>query len=139
MLLPNAASSVADSEALTSDVLEALKDCPTKSYILVEQQGVSSADYEHGRSSPHLSRYMSGKHDSVRTTAAVTEVVGQVDAAAIMAHLQTNCASREAGQHADAWLQRLVLEVPLTSKAHRIHKLQSDGNHNPRKSTMNNS
>jgi hypothetical protein len=78
LLLPNADASIAASSQTTAHVLDALKDCPTASYVVVEQRGVSSADYADGRAAPVLTQYMAGKHKQVRSAFALPDVLGQV-------------------------------------------------------------
>ncbi|KAF1943487.1 BIG1-domain-containing protein [Clathrospora elynae] len=124
LTIQNNDASVAQSSTVTADVLGALKHCPTQSYVIVEQHGVSSADYADGRAAPQLSRYMGGKHPEVKTTLAIPETVGQVDAAAIAAYLQSNCAAKDTTD--ETWLSRLVSQAPSSSKALRIQQLQSD-------------
>jgi hypothetical protein len=120
--LPNTAASVAQSSQVTTDVLEALKDCPTRSYAIVEQWGVSSDDFADGRSTPRLSHYMSGGSKDVRTTFAVPDVVGEVDGLAIMAHLKTKCGHKTGVS---------VVAAPGPDKAQRMRSLQIAGIHNP--------
>ena len=83
--------SIAEASQTTAAVLAALQECPTKSYYVVEQAGVSSADYTYSLPTPQLRRYMGGQQDEVKTRLAVHDVVGQVDGAAIVAHLKTKC------------------------------------------------
>jgi hypothetical protein len=106
-------------------VLKALEHCPTRSYVVVEQRGVSAADYADGRAAPQLSRYMAGQHAEVKSTVAIPDIVGHVDAAAITQHLVSKCG--EGFNDDDTWFSRQTLEAPSTSKALRIEQLQSDG------------
>ncbi|KAH6009220.1 beta-D-glucan biosynthesis-related protein BIG1 [Parastagonospora nodorum] len=115
LLLPNADASIAESSQTTADILGALKDCPTESYVVIEQRGVSAADYADGRSAPVLSQYMGGKQEQVRTTFAVPDVVGQVDGNAILSHLQSRC-GHKAGLKAVA--------APGAEKDQRLSSLQ---------------
>ncbi|KAF1845698.1 BIG1-domain-containing protein [Cucurbitaria berberidis CBS 394.84] len=126
LLIDGTDASIAESSKVTTDVLGALKDCPTRSYIIVQQEGVSSADYADGRITPHLSQYMGGKHEEVKTTFALPDVVGQVDAAAILAHLQAKCTPNNDDQKAAAWFSRIMSKAPATSKALRTQQLLSE-------------
>ena len=110
------------------DVLKALEHCPTRSYVVVEQRGVSAADYADGRAAPQLSRYMAGHHDQVKSTVAIPDVVGNVDAAAITQHLVSKCG--QGFNDDDTWFARQTLKDPSTSHALRIEQLQSDGRNN---------
>ncbi|KAF2832114.1 BIG1-domain-containing protein [Ophiobolus disseminans] len=108
-------ASVAESSQTTTDVLDALKGCPTKSYLIVEQQGVSSADFVDGRSAPRLSHYMAKKDDQMKTTLAVSDMVGHIDLEAIQSRLESECGYRA------EWIQH---SAPGPDKAHRTSKLQ---------------
>jgi hypothetical protein len=120
LLVPNNDASIAESSEVTTDVLKALEHCPTHSYLLVEQPGVSSNDYADGRAAPQLSRYMAGKHEEVKTAMAIPEIVGQVDSAAIAKQLQSSCG--------DNWLlKKIQAKSPSTDKSSRVQQLQSDG------------
>ena len=119
MDLPNTDISIAQSSHLTTDILNALSGCPTRSYILVRQEGVSSADYVDGLSSPRLSHYMSGKDDAVKTTFAVPDVVGQVDQLAIRDYLKKICGDKTSAN--------VFAAAVTSSKAHRRGGLQRAG------------
>jgi hypothetical protein len=116
--LPNTDATVAKSSQTTADVLKALEDCPTQSYVVIKQLGVSSADYADGRSAPSLSQYMGGMRPAVTTTYAMPEVVGEVDADAIVSHLKSKC-----GYKADM----STFSPPRVEKAERMHSLQKAG------------
>jgi hypothetical protein len=116
--LPSTDASVAGSSQITTDVLEALKDCPTRSYAIIEQGGVSSADFVDGRSMPRLSHYMGGKNDKIKATFAVPDVVGNVDSQAIAAHLKSKCGHKT---------EISVIAAPGPDKAQRMRSLQSAG------------
>jgi hypothetical protein len=109
LLLESSGASIAQSTSITADVLEALKECPTKNYVVVEQEGVSAADYADGRSTPRLTQYMAGQHDDVKSTVSVPDVVGKVDVAEITRYLETKCGS----------VKSVQLDTPPASKALR--------------------
>lgn len=108
---------MAQASQTTEDVLKALKGCPTRSYLLVEQLGVSSADYADGRAAPQLSQYMAGQQQNIKTAFAVPEVVGQVDGAAIEKYLEERCERS----------QMTVFAAPGPEKAARVQLLQASG------------
>jgi hypothetical protein len=112
VLLESSGASIAQSASITADVLEALKDCPTRNYVVVEQEGVSAADYADGRSTPRLTQYMAGNDDHVRSTISVPEVVGKVDAAEITKYLETKCGPSE-------HIKSIQLDTPPASTALR--------------------
>ncbi|KAF1920001.1 BIG/ATPase V1 complex, subunit S1 [Ampelomyces quisqualis] len=114
--LPNTDATVAKSSQTTAQVLDALKDCPTQSYVVIEQRGVSSADYVDGLSAPVLSQYMGGKQQAVKTTFAVPDVLGQVDGDAIVSHLKSKCRYKAA---------KSVIAAPGPEKTDRMHSLQT--------------
>jgi hypothetical protein len=77
-------------------IKDVLKTCPTKTYIVMEQPGVSAADYENSHATPRLSHYMSGKNEKVRSSMVVPEVIGGGDASrspadAISEYLRNQC------------------------------------------------
>ena len=123
LLIPAADASIADSSAVTADVLGALKHCPTRNYVIVEQPGVSSTDYADARLAPRLAHYMTAQ-DGVRSTFAVPEVVGQIDTDALRVHLTSNCAPSNPDQ---AWYALLKAPAPATSKAQREADLKTQG------------
>jgi hypothetical protein len=123
LLIPSADASIADSSAITADVLGALKHCPTRNYVIVEQKGVSSTDYADARLAPRLAHYMTAQ-DGVRSTFAVPEVIGQIDTDALRTYLKDNCAPTNPDQ---AWYALLEAPAPGTSKAQREIDLKSQG------------
>jgi hypothetical protein len=116
--IPNRDATVAKSSETTHDVLEALKGCPTQSYVVIKQLGVSSADYVDGRSAPSLSQYMAGMRPAVTTTYAMPEVVGEVDADVILEHLSSLC-GHKAGM--------TTIAAPGPEKEARMNSLQRAG------------
>ncbi|KAF1929575.1 BIG1-domain-containing protein [Didymella exigua CBS 183.55] len=109
LLLESSGASIAQSTSITADVLEALKECPTKNYVVVEQEGVSAADYADGRLTPRLAQYMAGQHHDVKSTVSVPDVVGKVDIAEITKYLESKCGS----------VKSVQLDTPPASKALR--------------------
>lgn len=108
-MLESSGASIAHSTSITADVLEALKECPTKNYVVVEQEGVSAADYADGRSTPRLAQYMAGQHHDVKSTVSVPDVVGKVDVTEITKYLESKCGS----------VKSVQLDTPPASKALR--------------------
>ncbi|KAL6708682.1 hypothetical protein ACN47E_002378 [Coniothyrium glycines] len=116
ILLPSAQASMADAATLTQDLLDALKHCPTRSYVIAEQHGVSSADYLEASSAPHLSQYMRGGHDAIRSTYSTPEVLGHLDAAAIHQHIQASCASSDG--KGELWIH--TFKAPTSDSKHQL-------------------
>ncbi|KAG9206083.1 hypothetical protein G6514_004804 [Epicoccum nigrum] len=90
LLLESSGASIASAASVAADVLQALKECPTKNYVVVEQDWVSAADYADGRSTPRLAHYMSGQQPEVKSIVSVPDVVGLVDSK-IIKYLEDNC------------------------------------------------
>jgi hypothetical protein len=70
---------------------------------------------------------MAGQHAEVKSTVAIPDIVGHVDAAAITEHLVSKCG--KGFNDDDTWFARQTLEAPPSSKALRVEQLQSDGRH----------
>lgn len=79
------------STSVTKQIFESLKDCPSSTYIIVEQDGVSSADYSDRRSTPSLSRWLGGEDKSILSAAIIPDVIGNVDIESISAYLFKQC------------------------------------------------
>lgn len=129
--MPTSHDALADASTVTATVLAALKDCPTRSYLVFEQHGVSADDFADSRSAPQLSRLSSGTHEYIKTASVTTDVLGHVDVAAIKAHLHAHCAPKHthAHAHADAWLQSHISRELTASldQARRREQLLDDG------------
>ncbi|KAF2262551.1 BIG1-domain-containing protein [Lojkania enalia] len=99
---------VAKSSQIVEQVKESLKKCPSSTYFVVRQPGVSSADYVSANASPLLGLYMTGDDESrpkrlleelrnhlkvsdVVTRIAVSEVVDAIDSSSITKYLETQC------------------------------------------------
>ena len=117
LLLESSGASIAQSISVTADVLEALKECPTKNYVVVEQEGVSAADYADGRSTPRLAQYMAGQHEEVKSTVSVADVAGKVGVDEITKYLETKCGS----------VKSVQLDAPPASKALRALYMGQQG------------
>ncbi|CBX90242.1 hypothetical protein LEMA_P063680.1 [Plenodomus lingam JN3] len=124
--MPSTHGAIADSSSITAQILEALKECPTRSYMILEQHAVSSDDFADSRNAPQLSRLTSGAHPDVKTTFVTPEVIGQIDVAAIRRHLQSHCAPKDAST--DAWIESHLSQELAKSpnQAHRKEKLIND-------------
>jgi hypothetical protein len=86
-------AAIAQSWKIATAVTEALDKCPSRTYFVVRQEGVSSADYLDELSAPRLSHYLGG-HNGVKSTMSVSETVGSVDAGIVSRHLQTKCGAQ---------------------------------------------
>ncbi|KAF2178644.1 BIG1-domain-containing protein [Zopfia rhizophila CBS 207.26] len=104
---------VARSTRLTEAVIESLRDCPSDTYVLVQQDGVSSVDYLHGQSAPRLGLYLGGGYADVKTTMTVPEVVGSIDTSSIYRFLESQCGAK--GVQVDGAQGRLPTISPKNS------------------------
>lgn len=94
---------------VTDSIIEALKGCPTRSYILVQQNGVSQADYIDKYAAPRLSHYLSGQDQKIRSTMAIPEVIASTSSRDKMAtpaqqigdYLQQHCSAVNAEDMTD--------------------------------------
>ena len=108
MLLESSGASIAPAASVAADVLQALKECPTKNYVVVEQDWVSAADYADGRSTPRLAHYMSGQQPEVKSIVSVPDVVGSMDSK-IIQYLEDHCGT----------VKTIKLDGPPTAPAMR--------------------
>jgi hypothetical protein len=83
-------SQLASSSALTAQVSQALLSCPSDTYIIISQPGVSASDFSAGESSPNLRQYLN-KTAGVAETWTVAEVAGVLDAKSIEKQVEEKC------------------------------------------------
>ncbi|OCK77432.1 BIG1-domain-containing protein [Lepidopterella palustris CBS 459.81] len=100
------------STSVTKQIFESLKDCPSSTYIIVEQDGVSSADYSDRRSTPSLSRWLGGEDKSILSAAIIPDVIGNVDIESISAYLFKQCGA--ASFRIDSAIAILGFSAPST-------------------------
>lgn len=91
MLAGNDAA-LAQSAELVDQVIETLKDCPTDTYYIIQQNGVSSADYLDRLTAPRAS--MANTNDKIRSSKIVAEVVGEFPVDVVSKRLQEQCGAR---------------------------------------------
>jgi hypothetical protein len=82
---------LAQSTKITDEVTGALSACPSKTYFVVRQEGVSSTDYTSTDGAYRLGVHMNGQDQRVKSTMAVSEAVGIVDAESIGSYVKTQC------------------------------------------------
>lgn len=121
--LPAAHDVLADAATLTAGLLTALEDCPTRSYLILEQHSISVQDFADASSAPQLSRLMSSESPHVKTASITFDVLGEIDTAAIKKHLHTHCPDRHvhANSTASAWLHSHVLR-DLAAPLDQVHR-----------------
>ncbi|KAF2200805.1 BIG1-domain-containing protein [Delitschia confertaspora ATCC 74209] len=84
-------ASVVQSDKINSQVFSSLKKCPSHTYVVVRQEGVSSQDFVDSRSAPRLGLYLSGEAEGIKSANAVPEVVGNVNGKSIARLLAEKC------------------------------------------------
>ncbi|QDS72891.1 hypothetical protein FKW77_007639 [Venturia effusa] len=84
---------LASSSSLSSQIYEFLSKCPTETYIIVSQPGVSATDYSPRLSAPHLRHLLNRTEKTVSATVTIPEVAGDIDAHAITRYLEDHCAA----------------------------------------------
>ncbi|KEF51417.1 uncharacterized protein A1O9_12566 [Exophiala aquamarina CBS 119918] len=96
-------SRLQNAQAITSDVALTLSQCPSDYYILVSQQGVSARDYQCKKNTPALAQRLSTSQQPgsvIKSSLAVTDVVGTVDPTTWTELLQTTCGVQTTEIHA---------------------------------------
>ncbi|KAG9528879.1 BIG1-domain-containing protein, partial [Aureobasidium melanogenum] len=82
---------VISAQSLQESVEHQLKGCPSNTYVVVSQPGISTNDLTVSKSTPHLRRRLSGKDDNVKSNFAAKNVVGDVDGMALVAFITREC------------------------------------------------
>jgi hypothetical protein len=75
---------------VAADVSKALSGCPSDTYIIISQPGVSASDFARGTSSPNLRQYLN-KTNGVQEAWIVPEITGVLDVAAIEKQVEEQC------------------------------------------------
>ena len=82
---------IAQASLVEDQIKKALDGCPSKAYLLVRQEGVSSLDFVDGRSAPRLGHYLSGKEADVKSTMVVPEVLESRGSESLSRYIQKQC------------------------------------------------
>ncbi|KAG9639575.1 BIG1-domain-containing protein, partial [Aureobasidium melanogenum] len=82
---------VISAQSLQESVEHQIKGCPSNTYVVVSQPGISTNDLTVSKSTPHLRRRLSGKDDNVKSIFAARNVVGDVDGMALVASITREC------------------------------------------------
>ncbi|KAL1616328.1 hypothetical protein UCDDS831_g06811 [Diplodia seriata] len=89
--LPDFANkNIISSAAAARSVEQLLAGCPSESYIVVSQPGVSPTDFENKWSAPWL-RSKFHNPDAPITTGSINEVVGGIDAEDVVKYVESQC------------------------------------------------
>ncbi|KAK5943244.1 hypothetical protein PMZ80_004251 [Knufia obscura] len=81
---------VASASTIESTLLDSLKSCPTKNYLVVSQPGVSADDFSSPRNTPLLHDQLSTT-DADQTSIQVRDVVDTIDTSALLGNLAKGC------------------------------------------------
>lgn len=85
-------SKLQSASSITSDIGLSLSRCPSDSYILVEQHGVSGRDFQSNKNTPFLAQRLAhNPKGGVRSSIAVTDVVGEINVATWIELLESTC------------------------------------------------
>jgi hypothetical protein len=141
--IPSDDADVARANAVVDRMAAALEGCPTRTYFVVRQNGVSSADFSDAhRSAPRLASHLSGESDYVKSTLVVPEVIEEnFTAAGISKYLQSKCGAQVLSEDAtapDSDKQRVVevtFTAPPADMDFRSTELEQRGKHMRRNGT----
>ncbi|KAF2084132.1 BIG1-domain-containing protein [Saccharata proteae CBS 121410] len=82
---------IVSSSLAGQEVANQLSGCPSDSYVVVNQPGVSSVDFSHTSSAPHLRRRIANENGALESVSVVPEVVGGISAMEVVNVLEKNC------------------------------------------------
>lgn len=101
MNIPTHPEGLARADDVVERLSSSLQACPTKTYFVVRQHGVSAADFSHAsRAAPRLASHLNGDSDHVKSTLVVPHVVeDESTAAAISQYLHTTCGAEVLPEH----------------------------------------
>ncbi|KAM5467338.1 hypothetical protein MferCBS49748_004051 [Microsporum ferrugineum] len=84
-------SQLQSASSLLSTVSSDLSSCPSDFYILVSQPGVHVLDFSNRRSAPRLRERVLKQDGIIKSSFAVSEVVGEFDADSLQKQLENKC------------------------------------------------
>ncbi|KAI4737584.1 BIG1-domain-containing protein [Aureobasidium sp. EXF-12298] len=87
----NANVNVISAQSLKESVDHQIKGCPSGTYLVVSQPGISVDDLTVSKSTPHLRRRLAGKDDNVKSVFAAKNVVGNLDAVTLIGSIRREC------------------------------------------------
>ncbi|KAG8525283.1 uncharacterized protein KY384_008927 [Bacidia gigantensis] len=104
-------SNLVSGSTLHVEIARQLERCPSETYIIVLQPGVTAAEYKDKLVTPRLSQLVSGSDKAVRSSLAISDVRGTINTDDLSALLQSKCdaenvridastSTQEAGSHA---------------------------------------
>jgi hypothetical protein len=83
-------SQLASASSIAAEVSDALSSCPSDTYIIISQPGVSASDFAHSKSSPNLRQYLN-KTNGVQESWIIPELAGSLDVASIEKQVEERC------------------------------------------------
>ncbi|KAF2683396.1 BIG1-domain-containing protein [Lentithecium fluviatile CBS 122367] len=93
--IPSNPDTLATANVVEDQIKKALEGCPSKTYLIVRQDGVHSAEFAVGNAAPALKRYASGREADVKSTMVVPEVLGGQGASeGLSQYIQTKCGAK---------------------------------------------
>ncbi|KAF1984586.1 BIG1-domain-containing protein [Aulographum hederae CBS 113979] len=95
-----------------------LEICPSDSYVIVSQPGVSASDFTAKTSAPNLRRWVHGAEEKVKSAWTVPEVYGQLDADKLARSLANKCGVQVVDVDASAGF------VPVDKSGKRVLKVE---------------
>jgi len=88
-------SQLRSAASLTAEISHTLSQCLSTIYVVVYQHGVKASDYSSSKTIPGLFRYMNSKEKTkVRSSAYISEVVGEIDMSRWEEVLQKTCGAK---------------------------------------------
>jgi len=84
---------VISAQTLQQSVEHQIKGCPSDKWLLVSQPGLTTDDLTVSKSTPHLRRRLAGKDNNVKSVYAAKNVVGHVDARAMVTSINRECST----------------------------------------------
>jgi hypothetical protein len=73
--------------------LSFLDACPSDTYLIVSQRGISATDLSRSKAVPHLRKMLS--NNDLKTKFSISEVSGILDSAQLGRHIVTKCGALE--------------------------------------------
>ncbi|KAI9686686.1 MAG: hypothetical protein M1820_010573 [Bogoriella megaspora] len=85
---------IAYSAQIAQDTLRSLEDCPSKTYLIVEQPNARSADFASSKAAPNLRRQVQKEDEKVLASYTIPEVAGYVNTDGVKDYLIKHCGAQ---------------------------------------------
>ncbi|KAF2281056.1 BIG1-domain-containing protein [Westerdykella ornata] len=83
---------IARAEAVDDQIRLLLSGCPSRTYFIVQQDGVAAADYD-SINAPRLASYTTGSNDVIKSS-ITTEVLGVLKTGELSHYLESKCGAK---------------------------------------------